>query len=69
MTPMNESTPAAARILPDPAICRVTPIGTIAGFAQCHVDRPVECKHVLYFGEGNICRHPCWKEFLAGGPQ
>jgi hypothetical protein len=66
---MNESNPAPARILPDPAICGVTPIGVIAGFARCLVDRPMECRFVLYFGEGNICRHPRWQEFIVSQPR
>jgi hypothetical protein len=69
MTAMNESQPTPARVLPDPAICRVRPIGSISAFGQCQVDRPVECRYVLYFGEGNICRHPRWKEFIAAEPQ
>lgn len=63
---MNDNDPQPpARILPDPAICSVRPIGTITGFASCLVDRPMECRYVLYFGEGNICRNPRWKEFIA----
>ena len=53
------------RTLPDRNICHVRPIGTIRDFANCMVERPIECPHVLYFGEGNICRNPQWKEFIA----
>lgn len=66
---MNDGGLPPARVLPDPALCKVTAIGEIAGFAHCQVDRPTECKYVLYFGEGNICRHPRWKDFLAGTPR
>ncbi len=65
LTTTNATDSSPARILPDVAICRVKPIGTIAGFAHCLVDRPMECKYVLYFGEGNICRHSCWKDFIV----
>jgi hypothetical protein len=64
---MDEMTSNPVRVLPDPAICRVRSIGSIAGFAHCLVRRPAECPHVLYFGEGNICRHPDWKQFLESG--
>ncbi|HWB58283.1 MAG TPA: hypothetical protein VG733_02280 [Chthoniobacteraceae bacterium] len=57
---------ATQRILPDPSICKARAIGAITGFAQCLVERPMECRYVLYFGEGNICRHPRWREFPAG---
>ena len=66
---MNESTPSPGRILPDSTICKVRPIGTLSGFAHCLVERPMECRFVLYFGEGNICRHPKWREFSASQPQ
>lgn len=62
---MDERNVIPARMLPDPAICRVRPIGTITGFAHCLVDCPVECRYVLYFGEGNICRYSGWKQFIA----
>ncbi len=67
MNENNNDTPPypAARVLPDPAICKVREIGAISGFAHCLVERPLECKHVLYFGEGNICRHPRWRDFLS----
>jgi hypothetical protein len=54
----------ASRVLPDPAVCATKPIGAIFDFGKCLVDKPVECKYVLYFGEGNICRHPKWKDFV-----
>lgn len=64
-TPAQDVQPSPARVLPDPEICGARPIGAISGFGHCMVDRPVECRYVLYFGEGNICRHPLWREFSA----
>ena len=52
------------RVLPDRAVCRVRPIGTISDFANCLVEHPKECPYVLYFGEGNVCRYPQWREFV-----
>lgn len=62
---MDERKTSPVRMLPDPAICRVRQIGTISGFAHCLVNQPVECRYVLYFGQGNICRYAGWKEFLV----
>jgi hypothetical protein len=65
LTPPSASIPNSGRILPDAAVCRTLKIGFIAEFGNCLVERPMECPHVLYFGEGNICRHPKWREFLV----
>ena len=60
----SEAHPDPDRVLPDRTVCHVRPIGTISAFANCLVDRPKECPYVLYFGEGNVCRHPKWREFI-----
>jgi hypothetical protein len=65
LTAANEIPFGPTRTLPDPAVCGAKPIGAISVFGHCMVDRPVECRYVLYFGEGNICRHPRWREFAA----
>ena len=52
------------RVLPDKTVCRVQPIGTVSDFANCLVEQPKECPYVLYFGEGNVCRFPRWREFV-----
>jgi len=64
MTPSDTPEPALARVLPHPRVCRTRTIGVITGFGSCLVERPIECPYVLYFGEGNICRHPSWKGFM-----
>ena len=61
----NEMHSQPVRVLPDRTLCRVRPIGTISAFANCLVERPKECPYVLYFGEGNVCRYPQWREFIA----
>jgi len=61
----KDNMPTGERVLPDRDICHVRPIGTIHEFANCMVERPIECPYVLYFGEGNICRNPQWKEFIV----
>ena len=53
------------RVLPDKTVCRVQPIGIVSDFANCLVVQPKECPYVLYFGEGNVCRYPRWREFVA----
>ena len=64
MTPPSDPKSVPDRTLPNSAICRTHSIGLISDFGNCLVDRPIECPYVLYFGEGNICRHPGWKNFL-----
>ena len=46
-----------ARALPDPAICRAR-TARLAGYADCLVEQPTECRHALSFGFGFFCRHP-----------
>jgi len=60
----DETPPGANRVLPDKSLCLVKSIGTISEFANCLVERPKECPYVLYFGEGNVCRYPQWREFI-----
>jgi hypothetical protein len=45
------------RVLPDPAICRARVAG-FGGHADCLVDDPFHCPHVLSFGFGFFCCHP-----------
>lgn len=52
------------RVLPDPNICRTKPIGEIKSFATCHVDAPFTCPHAMSYGNGYLCRHPTWKDFV-----
>ena len=61
----SEMHPPPERVLPDRTLCLVRPIGTISAFANCLVERPKECPYVLYFGEGNVCRYPQWRDFIA----
>jgi len=44
-------------VLPDPAICRARAAG-FAGYADCLVESPIQCRHALSFGFGFFCRHP-----------
>jgi len=53
------------RVLPDRTVCHVRPIGTVSDFANCLVEQPKECPYVLYFGEGNVCRYPQWRDFVV----
>jgi hypothetical protein len=46
-----------ARVLPDPAICRAKAAG-FAGYADCLVESPIQCRHAFSFGFGFFCRHP-----------
>jgi len=52
-----------ARVLPDPAICRAKAAG-FAGYANCLVERPFQCRHALGFGHGFFCRHPQRNEMV-----
>jgi len=63
-TPGNVTQSPPERVLPHADTCHVRSIGAISDFANCLVEQPVECPFVLYFGEGNICRNPIWKQFL-----
>ena len=52
------------RALPDPAICRTRPIGEIQSFATCLVECPITCRYVMGYGNGYLCKHPNWKDFI-----
>ena len=48
---------SAARVLPDPGICRAEATG-LAAYAHCLVESPLECRYALSFGYRFLCRHP-----------
>ena len=52
------------RKLPDPGICRTRPIEDSFAYADCLVDNPIDCPHVIYFCGGYLCKHPNWKDFV-----
>jgi len=64
----NSLEPQTPRVLPDPKICRTTPIGDIRLFGTCLVNNPIECAQAFNFGDGYICRHPNWKDFIKPNP-
>jgi hypothetical protein len=49
--------PVAARVLPDPSICRVKAAG-FENYASCLVENPMRCPYALGFGFGFFCQHP-----------
>ena len=50
--------------LPDPKVCRTSPVGEIKSFGNCHVESPCNCQHAMSFGYGYLCKHPGWKELV-----
>jgi hypothetical protein len=52
------------RELPDPAVCRTRPIGSIKTFAACLVDQPIGCPNAIKVGEYIYCEHLHWKDFF-----
>jgi len=63
-TPGNQGDIHGERLLPDPDICRTSAIGSIRSFATCHVVGPSECRHAMGYGDGYLCKHPDWQQFL-----
>lgn len=69
-TTMSDSTPnperdaTPTRIPPHPLICRTRPIVGMTSCADCLAERPVECQHALSCGDGHLCLHTNWKDFV-----
>jgi hypothetical protein len=52
-----------SRVLPDPKICRTSPIGSIKAIGLCFVNPPGACPYAKDYGEGYFCTCPRWKSF------
>jgi hypothetical protein len=50
--------------LPDPKVCRTSPVGGVKTFGTCHVATPYNCEYAIGFGYGYYCKHPHWKDLV-----
>ena len=65
--PNGEAPLHGLRELPDPEICRTREGGVLDPFPKCLVKCPVDCRYVLVYERGYICkfcRHPNWEAFV-----
>jgi len=60
----GQAIPDLSRVLPDPRICRTRRIGLNLSIADCLVDRPNTCPHVIFSGLAQYCTYPNWQDFL-----